>query len=260
MALANRCCGVVRDLQSAAEAQGTSVQEFILPHSIEADIARLVDTIREFWPERFSAGYLQKRIGRLVSELAAEPIGQETQRRLVALLADLNLFAERKLCVAPVEGVALVSDDPVVFGPFVLRRATQVELDRIHTLTAEMLGRTLHTPEEQVGFAAEFRRQAEDSLAGSVMLEFEVIADAERAHSVFLEKASMLMDLLQMSTKIAEFCGSARVGLRGHPHTGLYSAWVLPLNPGGWSQPNKLTGGIGHVCLYDGNLFLLNLA
>lgn len=193
-------------------------------------------------------------------DLAAEPIGQETQARFVALLAELNVFSERKLCVAPVEGVAVVSDEPVAFGPLVLRRATQNELDRIHALTAEALSHTLHTPEEQVGIASDLRRHAEQSLAGSVLLEFEVIADTEQAHAVFIEKASMLMDLLQMSTRIVEFCRSARVGLRGHPHSGSYSAWVLPLNSGNWSQPNKRTGGIGDISLSDGNLSLMRRA
>jgi hypothetical protein len=260
MALANRCCGIVRALQTAAEAQGAIVQNFIWPKSIETDIARLAGTIKELWPERFSTSNLQKRIGKLVLELAAKPISQETQRRFMASLADLNCFAERKLCIAPVEGITLVSDDPVVFGPFVLRRATQLELDKIHALTAEMLSRTLHTPEEQVGLAAVLRKNAEEWLAGSVILEFEAIADAEQAHAVFIEKANMLMDLLQMSTQIADFCGSARVGLRGHSHAGSYSAWVLPLNPGDWCQLNERTGALGDLCLNSGNLFLMRRA
>lgn len=239
MALANCCCGIVKRLQSAVKAEGTNVQYFILPQHIEDDVARLADTVRETWPGRFSTTNLQKRIGRMVSDVAAESesIGQETHTRFIAFFAELDLFAERKLCIAPVEGVTLVNDDPVVFGPFVLQRATQSVLDRIHTLNAEMLGRTLHTRAEQVGIAADLRRHAEESLAGSVILEFEVTADAEQAHSVFLEKANMLVDLLQMSTQIAEFCESIRVGLRGHPHAGSYSAWILPLNPGDWLQP-----------------------
>jgi hypothetical protein len=250
MALANRCCGIVRALRSAASAQSVS---------IESDIARLADTIRESWPERFSAHYVQDRIRRLASELAAEPICESTQARFVALLSDLDIFAERKLCIAAVEGVNIASDEPVAFGPFVLRRATQLELDRIHTLTVEMLGTTLYTPEQQVDIAADLARNAE-ILRGGVVLELEVVADAQQAHTVFVEKATKLMDLLQMSTTIAEFCRSARVGLCGNPHTGKYSAWVLPLNPGGYFQPNKLTGGIGSLCLYDGNLSLMRRA
>jgi len=237
-----------------------SLHEFIWPRSIDAEIARLADTIREFWPERFSSSNLQERVRRLALELAAEPIDEKTFARFLAFLAELNAFAERKLCVVPVEGVALVSDDPIAFGPFVLRRATRTELERIHTLTAEALSRTLHTPEEQVDIASRFRRQAEESLANSVLLEFEVTGDAEQAHIVFMEKAGILMDLLQMSTKIAEFCGSARVGLRGHPHSGSYSAWILPLNSGDWSQRNQRTGGIGDLSLHDGNLFLMRRA
>jgi hypothetical protein len=186
--LANNFCGLVRTLQSAAADEGISLHEFIWPKSIDAEIARLADTIREYWPERFSASNLQKRLGRLALELAAEPIGEATLARFLAFLADLNAFAERKLCVAPVEGVALVSDGPIAFGPFVLRRATQTELDRIHTLIGEALSRTLHTPQEQVDMASAFRRQAEVSLAGSVLLEFEVTGDAEQAHMVFIEK------------------------------------------------------------------------
>jgi hypothetical protein len=159
-----------------------------------------------------------------------------------------------------VESIDLASDLPVVFGPFVLRRATQLVLDRIHLLTAEAVGRSANTPEDQVSIEADLRRYAAESLKGNVVLEFEVMADAEQAHAVFLEKANILMDLLQMSTKIAEFCGSARVGLSGHAHSGRYSAWVLPMNPGGWSQPNKRTGGIGDLSLHDGNLFLMRKA
>src|SRR5579859_7652843 len=109
-------------MRSAAEDQGIGLQEFILPRSIEAQIARLADAIGEPWPERFSAPYLKKRVRRLAMDLAAEPIGEETQARFVALLEELKVFSERKLCVAPVEGVAVVSDDPVAFGPLVLRR------------------------------------------------------------------------------------------------------------------------------------------
>jgi hypothetical protein len=203
---------------------------------------------------------VRDKLRRLALDLAAEPVGQETQRRFMELLRDLTLFAEKKRCIAPVEGISLVGDDPVTFGPFVVRRATPPAIEEICALTAEALARTLNTPQEQAVFANDFRKQAEELLAGGVILEFEVIADAHQAHDVFIEKARILMDLLQMSTRIAEFCGSTRVGLRGHPHTGLYSAWVLPVNPGDWSQQNKRTGGVGSLCLYDGNLTLMRRA
>jgi hypothetical protein len=212
------------------------------PQSIETGCAQLVETIRELWPDRFSAEYVRARLWRLVWELVARPIELETQRRFTALLAELDCFTERKLCVASVEGVRLEGDEPPRIGPFFLRRATPGQFDRIFALAPELRGR------------------AEKMLAGSVLLELEVLADAEQAHEVFAGKAAVLMDLFQMSTTIADFCGSARVGLRGHPHTGSYSAWILPLNPGGWFQTNEITGGVGDLHLSEGNLLLMRRA
>ena len=48
--------------------------------------------------------------------------------------------------------------------------------------------------------------------------------------------------------------------LRGGPHAGTYSAWVLPLNAGGLSQEHRLTGGIGEIVLDPGNLTLMERA
>jgi hypothetical protein len=67
-------------------------------------------------------------------------------------------------------------------------------------LTMGALRSTLDTTEEQDYIASDLRKHAEEALASSVLIEFEVIADTEQAHAVFLEKASVLMDLLQMST------------------------------------------------------------
>lgn len=258
--LANNFCGIVKALQSKVAGQRISLRDSASSSSIQSEITRLADAMGKPWLERFSASYLHDRVRQLALDLAAEPIGGETRARFLALLAELDAFSERKLCIAPVEGITVASDDPVVFGPFVLRRATQNELDRIHALTAEAVSGSANTPSEQVDIASELRRDAEESLASSVLLEFEVTAETKQAHAIFIEKAAMLMDLLQMSTRIAEFCRSARIGLRGHPHSGSYSAWILPLNSGGFYQPNKRTGGIGYLSLHDGNLFLMRRA
>jgi len=223
-------------------------------------MARIADELKLGWPERFSTSYLKGQIEKIILDLATEQIGKETQKRFIGFLDALNQFDERKLCIASVEGVAVVNDDPITFGPFVLRRATGVVLGKINSLIVESLRHTIHTSEEQLAFAAEFQKNAEDSLAGKVILEFEIVADAEQAHTAFFEKANMLMDLLQMSTKIAEFCGSARVGLCGHPHAGSYSSWVLPLNLGSWVQANHRTGAVGELCLNSGNMFLMRRA
>lgn len=259
-ALANHFCGIVRHLQSSREVQSTTVREAVQHQSIQDDMTLMAEQLKLEWPERFSTRYLQGRIETILLDLATEQIGQETQQRFMGFLDELGQFDERKLCIASVEGVAVANDDSIRFGPFVLRRATQVVLDKINSLTVESLRHTLHTPEEQLSFAREFQRNAESSLAGKVIVEFEIVADAQHAHTVFFQKANMLMDLLQMSTKIAEFCESARVGLCGHPHSGSYSSWVLPLNLGGWTQPNHRTGALGELCLNNGNIFLLRRA
>ena len=154
----------------------------------------------------------------------------------------------------------MVSDDPVNVGPFRLRLVTQKVLDDIDVITVRMLSYTRHTPAEQNGFVDNFRRDAEKLLAGNVIVELEVVADFEHAHEVFIEKATMLMDLLQVSTTVAEWCATARVGLRGGPHSGTHSAWVLALNSGAWGQKHKLTGGVGEIVLDTTNLTLIKRA
>jgi len=203
--------------------------------------------------------YLERRIETLALELWQVPIGPATRARFSDLLKDLDVFSDRKLCVAPIDGVDLSA--PASFGPFTLRRATRVELDRIRRLFEDAFSRSPYNSEQRAEFVRQFSDQANSALEGRVIVEFETIADSGHAHKVFLEAAGMLMDLLQMSTRIAEFCASARVGLGGHSHTGIYSAWILSLDGhDGWSQQSSVTGSVGNLCLNDGNLFLMRKA
>ena len=227
---------------------------------LRAEVNKLASRVSTEWPEKLSESYVQERIEGLALKTVTQPVGQETWRCFEGLFTELDLFQERKLCIAAVEGIGLISDDAFRIGPFLMRRATRCQLDRIHALTKDALGRTLHSSEEQTAIASCLNKDAEDGLLGSVLLELELTADAAKAHALFFEKAGTLMDLLQMSTTIAEWCGSARVGLRGHPHAGAYSAWILPINPGNFLQPNKRIGSVGELCLSDGNLFLMKRA
>ena len=261
LALAGRICRLIRSLQSVAETQEMSFQSLLWPKPMQDTADELAEDIRKHWPDRFSTSYLKKRLRQIVEDLAADPIGQHTQERSAAFLGELECFAETKLCIAPVEGIQLVNDDPVTLGPFRLRRVTPEVHESIHAITVKALTYTLHTPSEQDALAKRFRTDAEYIMAaGNVIVEFEVVADSEHAHAVFFEKANALMDLLQMSTRVVEWCGSVRVGLRGGPHAGTYSAWVLPLNAGGLSQKNRLTGGIDDIVLDPGNLTLMERA
>lgn len=141
-----------------------------------------------------------------------------------------------------------------------MRRVTPAYLEKVFACIERSIAETSHSDEEKAGHLFDFRRDAREQLGASIVLEFEVIADAEQAHVVFEEKAAKLMDLFQMSTAIAEFCASARIGLRGKTHSGLYSGWVLSIDGSGFYQPSRRVGALGNLCLSDGNLFLMRRA
>lgn len=90
---------------------GTEPHEPLWPRAVELETEQFVTAVRELWPERFSATYVSKRIKRLGVELAADPIADQTSRRFNALRSELDEFAERKLCVAPVDGIELARKD-----------------------------------------------------------------------------------------------------------------------------------------------------
>jgi hypothetical protein len=117
----------------------------------------------------------------------------------------------------------------------------------MNQLQRDILGRTRHSPEEQLAFADEDRKHAERVLMGRAVLELEVIADAEKAHAAFVDKAMVLIDLLQTATDFVEFCDSARVALGGYSHASRYHAWVLALDQGTWLQTIMLTGRVADL-------------
>lgn len=254
-ALISQFCGLIRNIQKEVKSRDATVIEVVWTQAVERECAKLAESLRDCWPRKFSTTFLVRQIKPLLIELAGGPVDEETSARFVSLIDTLESFNERKLCFAPIDGVSLGNAAPVGLGPFQLRKGTALELSRLHEFEVQALTWTKHTPEEQRVFAEHFRVHLEKQLAGSVILELEVTADAEQGHTVFYEKATSLIDLLQSSTVLTDFSDSAQIGLRGHSHAGHYSAWVLPLNCGGFFQPNERTGSMGELCLNDGSLY-----
>ena len=264
MAIHQKCadvfCGIVKALDAVALGQATSVGECLWPRELHDRVDALAGMLTNLWPERFGATYVRKRVTALALEAAAMPIGQATQKIFSEFYRGLETFEQRNLCICPIEGIELVDDEPVVFGPFQVQRATQPATERIDVLIAQMLTHTQHTADEQRDIASRLQEDYRSSVSGRAVVQAEIIADPEQAHSVFVTKAKVLMDILQMCSEIIEFCGQPRVRLGGYSHAGVYSAWVLPITGRGFFQPNQRVGSIGAITLSRSNVATIRRA
>jgi hypothetical protein len=125
-ALTNRFCGIVKAVQNTATAQDTTIADCLLPFRLENEITEFAEMLQSRWPERFSAEWLRIRLDSLVMDVAGEPIHQGTYDGFKSFLTELDTFNEKKLCVVPIDGIALADDEPVNLGPFRIRRVTEI--------------------------------------------------------------------------------------------------------------------------------------
>ncbi len=204
---------------------------FILVDNAIHDYEKLLERLlqQEGWGGKFSEGYLDKAIRRILATIIKEGQANIAAHLFDDLCDEFYAYSQRQVVYVPLVGITLHADTFPI-GNIIFRKMTSTYVDELFEKFQSITMLTLNTPEEKNEYNA-WTKQTLESLKETVCAEFYIVAEPDRARERAEEEVRHILDLLRYAISVLYKKDlNVAVGLQGEVMSAIRTTPILALD------------------------------